>query len=186
GIHGCLKGIATGDAVGNQTETLSHEDVRRWYPHGIHGFEGTPGSVMPQYVGNAKREWRIGETTDDTERTVAVARAVITDRTISHVGVGREMLRCRKCVQPGVKSLWEFHQVADPTRIAKTHDGCGAAIRVAPVGIFCTSHRLDVLLVGARAPELSTHGGSAACLVPPATASRASAPIRAPSHRHWK
>src|SRR5438105_9115739 len=36
-ILGCLKGIATGDAVGKQTETLSHEDVRRWYPHGIHG-----------------------------------------------------------------------------------------------------------------------------------------------------
>jgi len=182
-ILGCLKGIATGDAVGKQTETLSHEDVRRWYPHGIHGFEGTPGSVIPRYVGNAKREWRIGETTDDTERTVAVARAVITDRTISHVGVGREMLRCRKCVQPGVKSLWEFHQAADPTRIAKTHDGCGAAIRVAPVGIFCTSHRLDELLVGAREAAVSTHGGSPAIAAAAATAAAVSAAIDEASPR---
>ncbi len=96
-ILGCLAGIATGDAIGKQTETLSHEDVLQWYPHGIRGFEGTPGSVIPRYAGNAKHEWRIGETTDDTERTVAVARAIVTDRRVSHVSVGRELLRCTKC-----------------------------------------------------------------------------------------
>src|SRR2546430_14119738 len=117
-ILGCLKGIATGDAIGKQTETLSREDVLHWYPHGIRGFEGTPGSVIPRYVGNAKREWRIGGTTDDTEQTLAVARAGITQPTISHLGGGREKLRWRKCVHPGGKSLWEVHQAADPTRIA--------------------------------------------------------------------
>jgi len=149
-ILGCLKGIATGDAIGKQTETLSREDVLHWYPHGIRGFEGTPGSIIPRYVGNAKREWRIGETTDDTERTVAVARAILTDRTVSHESVGRELLRCTKCVHPGLKSLWEFHQAADPARIARNHDGCGAAIRVAPVGILYASERLEDLINGAR------------------------------------
>src|SRR3989475_8277170 len=95
-ILGCLKGIATGDAIGKQTEMLSHEDVLHWYPHGIRGFEGTPGSVIPRYLGNAKHEWRVGETTDDTELTVAVARAILTDRNVSHVSVGRELLRCTK------------------------------------------------------------------------------------------
>ncbi|MGH7430066.1 MAG: ADP-ribosylglycohydrolase family protein, partial [Candidatus Methylomirabilaceae bacterium] len=149
-IVSCLKGIATGDAIGKQTEMLSREDVLHWYPHGIHGFAGTPGSIIPRYVANAKYEWRIGETTDDTERTVAVARAIISDRNVSHVSVGREMLRCTKSVHAGVKSLWEFHQAADPTRIARNHNGCGAAIRVAPVGIFYTSDRLDQLVNGAR------------------------------------
>jgi len=115
-ILGCLTGIATGDAIGKQTEMLSHEDVLHWYPQGIRGFEGTPGSVIPRYLGNAKHEWRVGETTDDTELTVAVARAILTDRNVSHVSVGRELLRCKKCVHPGVKSLWEFHQAADPAR----------------------------------------------------------------------
>lgn len=182
-ILGCLKGIATGDAVGKQTEMLSREDVLHWYPHGIRGFEGTPGSVIPRYVGNAKHEWRIGETTDDTERTVAVARAIITDRNVSHVSVGREMLRCTKCVHPGVKSLWEFHQAADPTRNAKNHDGCGAAIRVAPVGIFYTAHRLDELLSGAREAAVSTHGGSRAIAAAAATAAAVSAAIDEASPR---
>src|SRR5207244_3753006 len=86
------------------------------------------------------------ETTDDTEGTVAVARAIITERNVSHLSVGREMLRCTKSVHPGVKSLWEFHQAADPARFASGHDGCVAGIRVAPVGLFYTSNRLDAFL----------------------------------------
>src|SRR5437588_12558054 len=104
---------------------------------------------LAQSVISSRKGLRDFVDTDDTERTVAVARAVIADRTISHVGVGREMLRCRKCVHPGVKSLWEVHQAADPTRIAKTHDGGGAAIRVAAVGIFLAAHRLEERLVRA-------------------------------------
>ena len=53
-IFACLQGIAVGDAVGKQTEGLSPEAVRRWYPEGVHGFEGPPGSVIPRYVGNAQ------------------------------------------------------------------------------------------------------------------------------------
>ena len=177
-IVGCLKGIATGDAIGKQTELLSHEDVLRWYPGGIGGFEGTPGSVIPRYVGNRKREWRIGETTDDTERTIAVARAIIADGgSVAHTRVGREMLQCTKCVHPGVKSLWEFHQAGDPARVATNHDGCGAAIRVAPVGIVFRSERLDDLVNGAREASISTHGGAVAIAAAAATAAAVSAAI---------
>lgn len=182
-ILGCLKGIATGDAIGKQTEMLSREDVLRWYPHGIRGFEGTPNVIIPRYVGNAKRQWRIGETTDDTERTVAVARAIIAERNISHATIGREMLRCTKSVHPGVKSLWEFHQAADPTRTASAHDGCGAAVRVAPVGAFYASDRLDELVNGAREASISTHGGSLAIAAAAATAAAISAAIDAASPR---
>ena len=182
-IVGCLKGIATGDAIGKQAEMLSHDDVLQWYPHGIRGFEGTPGAIIPRYAGNSKHEWRIGETTDDTERTVAVARAIITEGNVSHLSVGREMLRCTKSVHPGVKSLWEFHQAADPTRIARNHNGCGAAIRVAPVGIFYTSNRLDELVNGAREASISTHGGSLAVAAAAATAAAVSAAIDEASPR---
>ena len=49
-ILACLHGIATGDAVGKQTENLSREDVLRWYPNGVNGFEGPPGthSTVPR------------------------------------------------------------------------------------------------------------------------------------------
>ena len=176
-IIACLKGIATGDAIGKQTETLSREDVLRWYPDGVRGFEGPPGSPIPRYVGNAKREWRIGETTDDTERTIAVARAILQDGDVRHASVGRELLKCEKCVHPGVKSLWEFHQAGDPARVTQRHDGCGAAIRVAPVGILYGSGRLGEIVAGAREASISTHGGSLAIAAAAATAAAVSAAI---------
>src|SRR4029453_2473599 len=176
----CLKGVATGDAIGKQTELLSHADVLGWYPYAIRGFEGLPGSVIPRYVGNRKREWRIGETTDDTERTIAVARAIIGDHgRVEHTSIGREMLHCRKCVHPGVKSLWEFHQAGDPARIATRHDGCGAAIRVGPVGLVLRPDRLDDIVNGAREASIPTHGGSIAITAAAATAAAVSAAIEA-------
>ena len=174
---GCLKGIATGDAIGKQTENLSREDVSRWYPDGVRGFEGPPGSAIPRYLGNRKRKWRFGETTDDTERTIAVARAILSDREVRHESVGRELLKCEKSVHPGVASLWEFHQAGDPARVAQRHDGCGAAIRVAPVGILYRSHRLDDIVTGAREASISTHGGSLAIAAAAATAAAVSAAI---------
>lgn len=178
-IVACLQGIATGDAVGKQTEGLSRDGVQRWYPNGLRGFEGIPGVVIPRYAANSKRRWRIGETTDDTERTLAVARAILAERRVSHVGIGRELLRCVKCVHPGLKSLWEFHQAADPARIAVGHDGCGAAIRVAPVGIFHSSDSLDELVNDAREASISTHAGSLAIAGAAATAAAVSAAIDA-------
>ena len=176
-IRACLQGIATGDAVGKQTETLAPNDVARWYPNGVRGFEGIPGDVIPRYAGNSKHQWRIGETTDDTERTLAVARAIVRDRRVSHASVGREMLRCRKCVHPGVKSLWEFHEADDPARIATTHDGCGAAVRIAPVGIVHGPHELDALVDAAREASISTHGGPLAIAAAAATAAAVSAAV---------
>jgi ADP-ribosylglycohydrolase len=176
-VLAALKGLATGDAVGKQTENLSCDEIARWYPHGIRGFEGAPGSVMPRYAANRKHRWRFGETTDDTERTIAVARAVLNDRDVRHTSVGRELLSCTKSVHPGVKSLWEFHQAGDPARIAHNHNGCGAAIRVAAVGILFRSDRLDDIVRGAREASISTHGGPLALAAAAATAAAVSAAI---------
>jgi ADP-ribosylglycohydrolase len=175
----CLKGVAVGDAIGKQTEGLSPADVLRWYPQGIRGFEGPPGAIIPRYAGNSKREWRIGETTDDTERTIAVGRAIASARHVSHVNIGREMLGCTKSVHPGVRSLWEFHQAADPMRIAADHNGCGAAVRVSPVGIVHTPDALDELVTGAHEASISTHGGSLAIAAAAAVAAAVSAAIDA-------
>lgn len=176
-ILACLKGIATGDALGKQTETLSREGVLRWYPDGVRGFEGSPGTPIPRYIGNAKREWRIGETTDDTEGTLAVARAILLDGDVRHASVGRELLMCTKSVHPGVESLWEFHQAGDPARVSQRHNGCGAAIRVAPVGMLYRSDRLDEIVAAAREASISTHGGALAIAAAAATAAAVSAAI---------
>jgi len=150
-------------------------DVQRWYPTGIAGFHGRPGDVIPRYAGK-RYEWRIGETTDDTEQTIAVARAILGERPVSHVAIGRELLRCRKSAHPGV-SLWSFLQIGDPARMASDGDGCGAAMRAAPVGVFYPSSRLDDLVRGAYESAIPTHGGQLAVCAAAAVAGAVAAAL---------
>ena len=44
----CFKALASGDAIGKQTETLSPAGVLRWYPDGISGFHGPAEGVIPR------------------------------------------------------------------------------------------------------------------------------------------
>lgn len=149
-VLACFKALASGDAIGKQSEMLSHREVQHWYPEGVSGFHGLPGQVIPRYRGNRKHEWRIGETTDDTEQTIAVARALLSTREASHTEFARELLKCKKSLHPGVKSLWTLHQSGDPGRTASEGDGCGAAMRVAPVGVLYSPNRLEELVRAAR------------------------------------
>jgi ADP-ribosylglycohydrolase len=156
-VIGCFKALAIGDAIGKQTETLSRADVRRWYPGGVAGFHGQPGDVIPRYAGK-RYEWRIGETTDDTEQTLAVARALLREGRADHQAIGQELLQCNKSLHPGV-ALWAFVQLGDPSRIAWDGDGCGAAMRAAPIGVIYPPSRLGELIRGAYECAIPTHGG---------------------------
>ena len=176
-VLGSLKGLATGDAIGKQTENLSRDGIAHWYPRGVHGFEGRPGTIIPRYASNRKHQWLFGETTDDTEGTLAVARAILRDGKVRHASVGRELLTCKRSVHPGVKSLWEFHAAGDASRVTPDHNGCGAAIRVAPVGILYRSDRLDEIVEGAHQASISTHGGPLALAAAAAAAAAVSAAI---------
>jgi len=176
-ILASLKGLATGDAIGKQTENLSCDEITRWYPRGVRGFEGPPGTVIPRYASNRKRQWRFGETTDDTERTIAVARAILRDGDVRHASVGRELLTCKKSVHRGLKSLWEFHEAGDAARVTLDHNGCGAAVRVSPVGILYQPDRLDHIVEGAYQAAISTHGGPLALAAAAAVAAAVSTAI---------
>ena len=171
----CFKGLATGDAIGKQTETLVRADVRKWYPAGISGFHGQPGDVIPRYVGK-RYQWRIGETTDDTEQTIAVARALLRAGEAKHEVIGSELLQCKKSVHPGVQ-MWAFQQLGDAARIASEGDGCGAAMRVAPVGVINRPYALQALVQGAYECAIPTHGGQLAICAAAAVAAAVSAAL---------
>ena len=146
-VIGCFKALATGDAIGKQTERLSGPDVQRWYPGGITGFHGQPGEVIPRYAGK-RYEWRIGETTDDTEQTLAVARALLREDPASHKAIGQELLQCKKSLHPGV-SLWNFVQIGDPP--VRLQRAMAAEPQSGPhrLAVFYPPSRLDELIRGA-------------------------------------
>jgi|SRR5881628_1513687 len=136
---------------------------------------------MPRYERNANRKWRFGETTDDTEQTIAVARAILRDHDVLHASVGQELLFCEKSVHPGVKSMWSFRQIGDPNGIAADGDGCGAAMRVSPVGMLYSSGRLGDLVNGAYEASIPTHGGQLAICAAAAVATAISVALDAGS-----
>lgn len=121
----CLKGIAAGDAVGKQTEGLTPEEISAWYPGGVKGFHGQPGSVLPRYTGK-RYEWKVGETTADTEQTLATAYALLKNPDASHIEFGEELLKCRKSNRLTL-SLGRFQQHQNPAHLSEDGDGCGAA-----------------------------------------------------------
>jgi ADP-ribosylglycohydrolase len=121
-------------------------------------------------------QWRIGETTDDTEQTLGVARALLRKGKVNHEAIGKELLNCRKSLHPGV-SLWALHESGDPARIASEGDGCGAAMRVVPVGVIYPSSRVDDLVRGAYECAIPTHGGQLAICAATAVACAVSAAL---------
>lgn len=131
--------------------------------------------MIPRYTGK-RYEWRIGETSDDTEQTLAVARALLPDGIAEHQRVGRELLQCKKSVHPDV-SIGRFQLAGDPSHIAVDGDGCGAAMRVAPVGIVFSIPAMERLVQATYQCSIPTHGGLLAISAAAAVAGAVSAAL---------
>ncbi|MCJ7841982.1 ADP-ribosylglycohydrolase family protein [Lederbergia sp. NSJ-179] len=172
---GCFKGVATGDAIGKQTESLNFEEIKQWFPEGVTGLHGESGSVMPRYEGRHYL-WRFGETTDDTEQTTSIARVIANDGKITHTSVGQELMLCKKSNRPTLL-LGKFQQIGDPKRVAFEGDGCGAAMRSAPIGVLYSTQRLNDLVSSVFEASIPTHGGRIAICGASAIAAAVSAAI---------
>jgi len=72
-IKGMMLGVAVGDALGMPVETFSPEKIREAYPE--------TGGMIRKYIQPRAHKWfdgrEAGTTTDDTQLTLAVARALI-------------------------------------------------------------------------------------------------------------
>ncbi|WP_427162441.1 ADP-ribosylglycohydrolase family protein [Aliinostoc sp. HNIBRCY26] len=130
---GCLFGLAFGDALGAATEFLTVEEIcRRFPPHGPQEISGNPALV-----------------TDDTQMMLAVGQALIKAETNLNVSNLEATFRnafiewlhssdnnrapgltcLRSCQELETEIPWQ-----QATR--KNSKGCGANMRVAPVGLL--------------------------------------------------
>jgi ADP-ribosylglycohydrolase len=73
--------------------------------------------------------------------------------------------------------MWTFHELGDPSRTASDGDGCGAAMRVAPVGVLYSPERFNELVRGAYESSIPTHGGPLAICAAAAVAGAISAAL---------
>lgn len=151
--QGCLFGLAYGDALGKPTEFLTVAQIRdRYGDAGPRELEGDPALV-----------------TDDTQMTLAVAWA-LHDAAVPTPGGLEPLLRARFLAwaqspdnnrAPGMTCLRACGELAagGPWQQATVagSKGCGANMRVAPVGLIA-GYDLDTLAGVAQLQAGLTHG----------------------------
>ena len=168
-FEGTVLGLAIGDALGRPTEFIDNlaELHAKFGPEGVTGFEA---------------DWHpAGTYTDDTQMSLAVARALIKagDRPLDELmrvmsaefvawnlspdndrGPGTTCRIGCQNLEQGVP--WRKSGVADSK-------GCGSAMRTAPIGLYY-HHDEAKLIEVARASSIPTHGHPTALAAAAATA----------------
>jgi ADP-ribosylglycohydrolase len=149
---GCLFGLAFGDALGAKTEFLSVEEIiRRFPPQGPEELEGNPALV-----------------TDDTQMTLAVGEALVAAAYGEYTATTLEPSLRKAFVDwcnspdnnraPGMTCLsaCENLETGIPWHKATIAEskGCGANMRVAPVGLL----RVETQGAIAQFQAALTHG----------------------------
>jgi ADP-ribosylglycohydrolase len=138
-IHGCLAGVACGDAMGMPTSMMSPESIRASFPQGITRFEPAPPH-HPIHGGMVA-----GQVTDDTLQTLVVARSIIEDGKVDPHRIAQRLLAWAESLNGfstqllGPSSLRALQGVKAGRSINETGmfgDTNGASMRIAPVGII--------------------------------------------------
>lgn len=151
---GCLFGLAYGDALGKPTEFLSVAEIRRRYgPGGPRELTGDPALV-----------------TDDTQMTIAVGRALLDVSGPPAPATLEPLLRARfldwaaspeNNRAPGMTCLRACGELARGVPWVRAtvvgSKGCGANMRVAPVGLVA-AYDGDTLAGVAQLQAALTHG----------------------------
>jgi ADP-ribosylglycohydrolase len=154
---GCLFGLAYGDALGKPTEFMTVADIHvRYGPAGPRDLEGDPALV-----------------TDDTQMALAVGQALLAASTPT-AEVLEPLLRLRFLEwaaspdnnrAPGVTCLRACGELSRGVPWTQAtvvgSKGCGANMRVAPVGLVA-GYDLDTLAGVAQLQAAMTHGHATA------------------------
>ncbi len=154
-FRNCILGIAVGDALGMPAEGLSREDIKRIY--------GEIRDFYPSPYGDLKA----GEWTDDTEQMLLLAESIVETIYFSPENFAEKLKRwflntkSRRIGPSSTRAISNLLSGVPWNRAGVQSDTCGAAMRVAPIGLV---YHFSLNLVE-RYAELSarvTHTGSGA------------------------
>ncbi len=154
-FRNCILGVAVGDALGMPAEGLRREDIKRLY--------GTIREYYPSPYGDL----RAGEWTDDTEQMLVLAESLLETVYFSPENFAEKLkewyLRTASSrIGPSsTKAISNLLSGMPWNRAGVNSDTCGAAMRVAPIGLV---YHFSLNLVE-RYAEFSarvTHTGSGA------------------------
>lgn len=151
--HGCLAGLALGDALGLPTEMLAPETIAAWY--------GEIRGLTPIAVQHPHHRLPLGSVSDDTDQTLILAHLLVEDGEIRPPRLAERLLawaatpRVRDNNFLGRATRQALTALAAGASVESTGRGetIGAAMRIAPVALACaTRERLVEQVVNACLP----------------------------------
>jgi ADP-ribosylglycohydrolase len=161
-IHGCLAGLALGDALGNPSEFMN--------PDQIHAEFGWIEHFVPAPVWHPHHILATGQITDDTGQVLAVAHAYADDGSLTAESVARHLILWADqagdalpvILGPSTRqALEKLRGGASPQETGKNGTTNGAAYRAIVVGLV-NYNRIEKLLSQVVETCLPTHGTSVA------------------------
>ena len=160
--RGCLLGLAVGDALGAPLEGLSSQQIRAHYGQVVDYVDGVRAWKKKPY------RWRMpGLYSDDTQQALALAevllergevdpaclaqvyRALATPKG-SYLGAHRGISRSFRMV------LADLERGVSPRETGQASAGIGAAMRIAPVGLYFLGQP-EAIFEAVMAASLMTH-----------------------------
>jgi ADP-ribosylglycohydrolase len=138
-IHGCLVGVAAGDAMGMPSSMMSPDMIKRIFNQYIDEFLPAPeGHIIHNNM-------CAGEVTDDTQQTLVIADSVIDQGLIEPDDIAQRLIRWAESVNAfdsdvlGPSSLRSLRAIKLGKSIYESGamgDTNGAAMRISAIGIY--------------------------------------------------
>jgi ADP-ribosylglycohydrolase len=158
-IHGCLAGVAVGDAFGMPMAGYTPEEVRRRY-----GRVETLLKPVPDHPlhGSLPR----GSITDDTQLTMAIVDMILMDGKLSRKGMAdrivkwvtdNRLMETRILGPSTIRAVQALMAGEDPSETGKQGTTNGGAMKIAPVGIINVANPLDRLIDDVEEVCMPTH-----------------------------
>lgn len=151
-FENCLLGLAVGDALGMPVEGFSREQIKKIYGE-IDDFRSSP-----------YRDLEAGEFTDDTEQALIVAEVIIEKNFFDPETFSEKLknwfVKAKRVGPTSAEAIRRLLIGYDWRSSGVYSDTCGAAMRVAPIGlVYCFD--LDLVKKYAEVSAIVTHKGPA-------------------------
>lgn len=173
--YGCLIGTAIGDALGMPASFMSPTQVRQTYGR-ITDF------LKPSKQQIAHQDLQVGGITDDTEESMIVASVLLEAKRFDQAlfidkmkewAINHQMLESTVIGPSTRRFLQTVIEGGDVFDAGKTGDTNGAAMRVAPIGIFLhqdLNQAIEAAIHSAQPSHGSKPGLASACAIAAAVA----------------
>ncbi len=179
-IHGCLAGVAVGDAFGMPMAGWTPEEVIRRYgrvttliapakDHPLHG-------MLP-----------LGSITDDTQLTMAIIDMILVDGVVTRRGMADRIIKWvtdnnlmeTRILGPSTKAaVRELMAGRDPSETGRAGTTNGGAMKITPIGIINVARPLTKLVDDVEETCMPTHSTGVAIAASSAVAAAVTAALQ--------